>query len=128
MASEERYLWLIQYQWNGMKRLWWTYFKDESEVQACLAEILKAFPCFALQKLEACPDGLRVLDQYYAWTSSSQERADAMFKEMACQRDRQFFPLAPCTCEYLASFRAGLGEAVGCSHSETPSPARSVVR
>jgi hypothetical protein len=33
MASEERYLWVMQYLWHGKSRMWWAYFKDWSEIQ-----------------------------------------------------------------------------------------------
>jgi hypothetical protein len=128
MASVERYLWVMQYRWHGESRMWWAYFKDWSELQACIAEFMEAFPCFALQKLETCPDGLLVLDEHYAATCSEQERIDALFKDMVGERDKKFFPLAPLTCNYLASFQAGLGNAVLCERCKAPPHTPSIVR
>ena len=107
--------------------MWWAYFKDAAEVQACLAEIVRAFPCFALQKLELCRDGLRVLDYYYSPTCSERVRMDALFPETVRQRERQLFPLAPCAVDYLASWQASLGDAAECSSQEALSPAHPVV-
>src|SRR5579864_8639743 len=101
MASEEKYLWLFHYQLHDVNRLWWAYFPDWAEVQACIAKLMGALPCLVLQEVAICRDGLRILDHFYSFTSSNQEQADAWFAEMARQRDKQFFPLAPSACGYL---------------------------
>jgi hypothetical protein len=110
MSSDERYLWLFYYRWHGANRIWWAYFTDWSEVHSCVVELQKAFPSLELQSLEARKNGLIVSDRYYSSTCASQERADAVFKETAREREKLFFPLAPYACGYLASFVSGLGD------------------
>src|SRR5271165_837491 len=99
MASEERYLWVLHYEFHGKQHLWWTYFKDEQEARTCIAEIVSTFPCVQEQSLEEYEQGLLVLPYYYFHLDCFQERTDAAHKEMERKRDEQLFPLAPFACD-----------------------------
>ena len=121
MASEEKYLWVFTYRFHEENRIWWAYFRDKQEAEACIERLMGLFPCAKMLSLGEQVQGLRLEPYYYHYHYSNQQYADALDKKVARERDKRTFPLAPLASDYLSSFVVDVNNIKPCSKCEWPS-------